>query len=101
MPTGFLAGLIDAIAGGGGLISLPAYIMAGIPMHSCIATNLSALVVFLLNGQVILHLGIISGLFNIAGSYIGASLFASKGSKIVKPAIILVLVLFFVKVLLD
>ena len=35
----FLAGLVDAIAGGGGLISLPAYIMGGIPVHQAIATN--------------------------------------------------------------
>jgi len=38
-PLVFLAGFIDAIAGGGGLISLPAYMMSGIPAHSCIATN--------------------------------------------------------------
>ena len=35
----FLAGLVDAIAGGGGLISLPAYLMGGIPVHQAIATN--------------------------------------------------------------
>lgn len=38
-PLVFLAGLMDAIAGGGGLISLPAYIMAGLPSHNAIATN--------------------------------------------------------------
>lgn len=38
-PLVFLAGFVDAIAGGGGLISLPAYILAGIPMHHAIATN--------------------------------------------------------------
>lgn len=38
-PMVFLAGFIDAIAGGGGLISLPAYILAGIPMHGAVATN--------------------------------------------------------------
>jgi uncharacterized membrane protein YfcA len=35
----FLAGFIDSIAGGGGLISLPAYLFAGLPMHNAIATN--------------------------------------------------------------
>lgn len=30
-PLVMLAGFIDAIAGGGGLISLPAYMIAGIP----------------------------------------------------------------------
>ena len=35
----FLAGLVDAIAGGGGLISLPAYLIAGIPPHMALGTN--------------------------------------------------------------
>ncbi len=35
----FLAGFVDAIAGGGGLISLPAYMFTGIPVHNAIATN--------------------------------------------------------------
>lgn len=38
-PLLFLAGLIDAIGGGGGLISLPAYLIAGLPPHTAIATN--------------------------------------------------------------
>lgn len=38
-PFLFLAGLIDAIGGGGGLISLPAYLIAGFPPHTAIATN--------------------------------------------------------------
>ena len=32
-PLAFLAGFVDAIAGGGGLISLPAYLFAGLPVH--------------------------------------------------------------------
>lgn len=38
-PLVFLAGFIDAIAGGGGLISLPAYLLAGLPPHLAIGTN--------------------------------------------------------------
>lgn len=38
-PMVFMAGLIDAVAGGGGLISLPAYMIAGVPAHGAIATN--------------------------------------------------------------
>ena len=36
-PLVFLAGLVDAI--GGGLISLPAFLIAGLPPHAAIATN--------------------------------------------------------------
>ncbi len=38
-PLVFLAGLVDSIAGGGGIISLPAYLFAGLPVHFAIATN--------------------------------------------------------------
>ncbi len=37
--AGFSAALIDSIAGGGGLISLPAFLMAGIPPHFALGTN--------------------------------------------------------------
>ena len=38
-PLVFLAGFVDAIGGGGGLISLPAYLIAGLPAHQAVATN--------------------------------------------------------------
>ena len=38
-PLVFLSGLVDAVAGGGGLISLPAYLLAGLPPHAATATN--------------------------------------------------------------
>ena len=38
-PLVFLAGFVDAVAGGGGLISLPAYLLAGVPIHNAVATN--------------------------------------------------------------
>lgn len=37
--TAFLAGTVDAIAGGGGLITLPALMMAGLPPHLALGTN--------------------------------------------------------------
>lgn len=64
-----------------------------------ISTNISALVIYIINGQVILPLGIIAGCFNIAGNYLGASKFTSGGEKIVKPVMMLVITIFFVKVL--
>lgn len=38
-PLIFLAGFVDSIAGGGGLISLPAYLSAGLPPHFAYGTN--------------------------------------------------------------
>ena len=38
-PLVFLGGLIDAVAGGGGLNTLPAYLLAGLPPHLASGTN--------------------------------------------------------------
>ena len=38
-PALFMTGLINAIGGSGALISLPAYMLAGMPAHSAVATN--------------------------------------------------------------
>ena len=38
-PLALLAGFVDAVAGGGGLISLPAYYLAGLPASTAAGTN--------------------------------------------------------------
>ena len=35
----FVASFVDAIGGGGGLISTPVYLLAGLPMHQALGTN--------------------------------------------------------------
>lgn len=35
----FFAGLIDSIAGGGGLVTMPALLLAGVPPHATLGTN--------------------------------------------------------------
>ena len=35
----FLASFVDAIAGGGGIVSLPTYLLAGLPMYMALGTN--------------------------------------------------------------
>jgi len=64
-----------------------------------LTTNLTALAVFVANGQVIWKLGLIAGLFGIAGNYLGANLAIKKSTKITRPVIILVLVLLLVKII--
>lgn len=39
MAAAFIAGFVDSIAGGGGLISLPALLLAGLPPVEAVATN--------------------------------------------------------------
>ena len=66
-----------------------------------LSTNIAALVTYLVNGRVWLPLGLTAGLFGIAGNYMGARSFVSKGSKIVKPLIAVVLAIFFVRVVYE
>ena len=214
-PLVFLAGLVDSIAGGGGLISLPAYLLAGVPMHNAIATNklssacismalvgsfagahiallasdkilkwmlipvlpivafyvmkkknlddnsnveisrkkqwilcavcslavgcydgfygpgtgtfllilytgvaklpvakasgtmklanlssnIMALVVFLFSGKIVIYLGLAASVFSIAGHYVGSGMVMKNGNKIVRPIILIVLVLLFIKII--
>ncbi|GLR65226.1 TSUP family transporter [Marinospirillum insulare] len=39
ITVAFIAGFIDAIAGGGGLLTIPALLMAGLPPHLVLGTN--------------------------------------------------------------
>lgn len=63
-----------------------------------LTSNLTALVIFLLNGSVLIPLGIAGAVCNMAGNYIGSGLVMKNGSKIVKPSIILVLCLLAIKI---
>ena len=66
-----------------------------------LTTNITALVVFLINGKVLLSLGIAAGCCNMAGNYLGSHSFTSNGHKIVKPVMIVVIVIFFIKVVTE
>ena len=66
-----------------------------------LTTNVCALVVFLVNGAVMVPLGLLAGAFNIAGNYLGASLFTKKGAGIARPLILAVLVVFAVRVVCE
>ena len=66
-----------------------------------LSTNFAALVVFLVNGAVLLPLGLAAGVFNIVGNYLGAGSFTQKGSAIARPVMLVVLVLFAVKLVVD
>ena len=66
-----------------------------------LTTNVTSLVVFLLNGQVLIPLGLAAAACNMLGNYIGAGLVMTKGTKIVRPIIIAVLVLLLIKILTD
>ena len=64
-----------------------------------LTTNITSLTIFLLNGQAVILLGLAAAACNMVGNYVGAGLAMTKGSKITRPVILLVLVLLFLKVL--
>ncbi len=74
---------------------------AGITKAINLTTNISALVVFLMHGQVLLVLGLVAGVFNIAGNYLGSRSFSKNGGAVARPIIIVVLAVFFVKVVWE
>lgn len=90
-PLLFIAGFVDAIGGGGGLISLPAYLMAGLPAHTAIATNklsgccgtLVATYGFAKNKCINYKLAIEAIIFALIGSYFGANLSLLIDEKII------------------
>lgn len=98
-PLVFLAGFIDSIAGGGGLIALPAYLFAGIPIHQAMGTNklsssigtLSASLTFFLHKKLWLKLAFFASSFAFVGSYLGTQLALRIDSTMLKTIFVLVL----------
>lgn len=105
-PLLFLAGVIDAIAGGGGLISLPAYLIAGLPTHQAIATNKMGAtfgttlttVRFFQNGLINIKLAVPSVAAAIIGSSLGTQISLHMDEKLLQNIMLVVLpvVAFFV-----
>ena len=78
----FLASFMDAIAGGGGIISVPTYLLAGVPMHMALGTNKVSSGIgtavstarFIKNGYIDWTLGIPSVALALVGSFVGTSI---------------------------
>ena len=66
-----------------------------------LTTNLSALAVYLINGKVMLVLGLTAGVFSLLGNYLGTRFFYKGGVKAVRPVMVVVLIIFFVKILVE
>ena len=82
LPLVFLAGFIDSAAGGGGLISLPAYLAAGLPAHMAAGTNklsasigtATAVARFGQGHHLSWRVGLVSAAAALPASFLGASL---------------------------
>ena len=95
----FLASFVDAIGGGGGIISLPTYLLAGLPTHFALGTNkLSASIGtaastfrYIKNGYADWGLGIPSVILALLGASFGTSLQLMIDEKYLKYMLLLVL----------
>lgn len=66
-----------------------------------LATNIAALTVFMFGGSALFLLGIVAGMFSIVGTYVGTVCFEKGGVKVVKPIMIGVIILFFIKIVAE
>lgn len=84
----FFAGFVDSIAGGGGLISVPAMLIAGIPPLQTLGTNkvqsifgaASATLAYARKGHVQLREQLPMALMAVMGGALGAALAARTGA---------------------
>ena len=98
--TALLAGTVDAIAGGGGLITLPALLTAGLPPHLALGTNKgqsvwgsgAALVAFWRAGRVDRKQALFAFPLGLVGSLIGAQLVFLLAPAQLKPIVIAMLI---------
>lgn len=81
-PLIFLGSFVDSVAGGGGLISIPAYMLAGVPTYMALGTNKFvngigtgvAAVNYIRNGKVQWRAAVWSAVAALIGSAIGTKL---------------------------
>ncbi|MEM1484099.1 TSUP family transporter [Oscillospiraceae bacterium PP1C4] len=98
-PLVFLASFIDSIAGGGGLISIPAFMLTGLPMHvvygnnkfsACMGSIVSA-IRYYKNGKMHVKSAAISALLSIVGAAAGTQVNMYLDSDLLKKIFIFIL----------
>ncbi len=98
-PLLFLAGFIDSVAGGGGLLSTPAFLLTGLPMHEVLGTNKVsssigtsiAAIRYIKNKTINWNTAIISSVFSFLGSYLGSQIALIIEQNTLKTAFIFLL----------
>lgn len=98
---GFLAAAVDAIAGGGGLISLPALLIVGVPPHLALGTNkfsasmasLNSSITFVRSGKV--HIPLVKWQipFTLIGAFLGAWAVLGVSSAFLSKAVLILILL--------
>ena len=92
-------GIIDAVSGGGGLLTMPALLLAGVPPHIALGTNkvsaccgtTIALLNFAKHGLVNWPMALYGVLFSITGSFFGAWLALKLDSALLGKILVILL----------
>lgn len=102
----FLAGVVDSIAGGGGLITVPALLLAGLPPVQALATNKvqgafgagTAALAYARRGHVALSAQALPAALSFAAAFVGSCLvpyIPTGAMKLLLPVILVGIALFF------
>lgn len=102
--VGFAAGMVDSIAGGGGLIALPTLLFIGLPPQIALGTNklqgsfgtFSAVINYTRKGQIAIRHGLAGIAFTLLGATFGAWLVQSLDATFIKPLIPFMLLFVFI-----
>lgn len=95
-----IAGVVDAIAGGGGLVTLPAILAVGLPPHVALGTNkgqsvfgaFAALLRFWRAGLVRRDLSTVTFPLGLLGALLGTGLVLLMRPEVLKPVVLVLLV---------
>ena len=107
--AGFFAGFIDSIAGGGGLIALPAILFTGLPPQMALGTNklqgsfgtLSALYNYVKNKNASIKESYVGIIYTLTGAFFGAVCVQKIDASILEPLIPVLLLIIFVYTLFS
>lgn len=97
---GFLASFIDSVVGGGGLISIPALLLTGLPLPVVLGTNklaatmgsLTSTISFIRSGKINFHLVKYLIPFSLIGAVLGSISIRQVPSVFLKPLVIFLLI---------
>jgi uncharacterized protein len=101
VSVALVAGTVDAIAGGGGLLTLPVFLALGLPPHLALGTNkgqsvfgsFAALVRFSHAGLVDRARAVVTFPLGLAGSLAGAALVLAIPAAVLRPVVLVLLAL--------
>lgn len=95
----FIAAFVDSIAGGGGFISTPSLLLAGIPPHLALGTNKCAVIFgtavasanFIAHGKILWRIVAVGVVCASVGAYIGSLVVVATGESVLKSVILILL----------